>query len=153
MPPSLLGNTFAIKAHAGPTPFALQLIRRGLLRPAYIYRDPRDALLSAFDNGQRALQKGRPNAFSHLTDFDKAVEFMLEYLRIWEAWSACDLALHSRYEDLLTSYESEAARLIDFLGLDGGDPALRAVLDKYRPEQVRAGKAQATQKRHPFQQR
>jgi hypothetical protein len=151
LPPSLLGNTFAIKAHAGPTPFSLQLIRSKQLRVAYIYRDPRDALLSAFDNGQRALQKGRPNAFSHLTDFDKAVEFMLEYLRIWEAWSACDLILHSRYEDLLTGYDREAARLVDFLGLDGHDPALHAVLDKYRPdqvraEQVRAKKEQATQK-------
>jgi len=146
LPPSLLGNTFAIKAHAGPTPFALQLIHRGLLRTAYIYRDPRDALLSAYDNGQRALQKSRPNAFSHLTDFDKAVEFMLEYLRIWEAWSACDLALHSRYEDLLTGYDREAARLVAFLGLDGSDPALRLVLDKYRPEQVRVEKKQATQK-------
>lgn len=146
LPPSLLGNSFAIKAHAAPTPFALQLIRRNLLRTAYIYRDPRDALLSAYDNGQRALQKGRPNAFSHLTDFDKAVEFMLEYLRIWDAWSACDLVLHSRYEDLLTNYDREAARLVAFLKLDGNNPALRAVLDKYHPEQVRAEQAQATQK-------
>jgi hypothetical protein len=146
LPPSLLGNTFAIKAHAGPTPFALQLIQRGMLRVAYIYRDPRDALLSAYNNGQRALKKGRTNAFSHLTDFDKAVDFMLEYLRIWEAWSACDLALHTRYEDLLTNYDGEAARLVAFLSLDGDDPALRSVLDKYRPEQVRAEQAQTTQK-------
>ncbi len=71
---------------------------------------------------------------------------MLEYLRIWEAWSACDLVLHSRYEDLLTDYDREAARLVAFLGLEGSDPALRLVLDKYRPEQVRAEKEQATQK-------
>jgi hypothetical protein len=58
--PSLLGNTFVIKAHAGPTPFALGLIRAGWLRPAYIYRDPRDAMLSAYDNGQKALKKGPP---------------------------------------------------------------------------------------------
>jgi hypothetical protein len=49
--PSVLGNTFVIKAHAGPTPFALRLMRSGQLRPAYIYRDPRDAMLSAYENG------------------------------------------------------------------------------------------------------
>ena len=45
----------------------------------------------------------------------------------------------------------QAARLVDFLGLDADKSALRAVLDKYRPdqvraEQVRAEKEQATQK-------
>lgn len=135
--PSMLGNTFVVKAHAGPTPFALQLVRRGWLRPTYIYRDPRDAMLSAFDNGQRALQKGRPNAFSHLVDFDTAVDFMLEYLRIWEAWMTCPQVLHARYEDLLDDYDAETARLVKFLGLDGESPDVRAALEKYRPEQAR----------------
>jgi hypothetical protein len=146
LPPSLLGNTFTIKAHAAPTPFALRLMRGDLLRTAYIYRDPRDAMLSAYDNGQRALKKGRPNAFSHLTDFDKAVEFMLEYLRIWQAWDGCQLVLHARYEDLLTDYDGEAARLVVFLDLDPGNPAVQAVLEKYRPERARGTQAQSGQK-------
>jgi hypothetical protein len=41
----------------------------GLLRITYIYRDPRDAMLSAYEFGQRAISKGRPNAFSHLCRF------------------------------------------------------------------------------------
>lgn len=137
--PSLLGNTFVIKAHAAPTPFAQRLIQRGVLRPAYIYRDPRDALLSAYDNGQRAIQKGRPNAFSHLTNFDKSVDFMLEYLRIWEAWIACDQALHTRYEDLLTDYDRETERLASFLSVNPKDPAVAAVLEKYRPGRAQSG--------------
>jgi hypothetical protein len=146
LPPSLMGNTFAIKAHAAPTPFALRLMRGDLLRTAYIYRDPRDAMLSAYDNGQRALKKGRPNAFSHLTDFDKAVEFMLEYLRIWQAWDGCQLALHARYEDLLTDYDGEAARLAVFLDLDPGNPSVQAALEKCRPERARGTQAQSGQK-------
>lgn len=150
--PSIFGNTFTIKAHAGPTPFALQLIRRGLLCPAYIYRDPRDAMLSAYDNGQRALRKGRPNAFSHLTDFDTSVEFMLEYLRIWDSWMACPHALQTRYEDLLSGYDSEAGRLVAFLGLDDGNPGVQTVLEKYRPERARDGGAQSGQKGLHFNQ-
>jgi hypothetical protein len=137
--PSTLGNTFVIKAHAGPTPFANLLIRLGALRPAYIYRDPRDAMLSAYEYGQRALKNGRPNAFSSLTDFDTAVEFMLGYVRIWQAWMGCRQALHSRYEDLLSEYEREASRLVEFLGMDGTQPAIQTVVEKYRPEEARPG--------------
>lgn len=134
MIPSLFGNTFVIKVHAGPTPLALNLIRRGSIRPAYIYRDPRDAMLSAYEYGQRGLQKGRANAFSHLTDFETSLDFMEDYVRIWEAWMQCDQALHTRYEDLLTNYAVEAARLVSFLGLNAQDEAIKAVIDKYRPE-------------------
>jgi hypothetical protein len=136
--PSLLGNSFVIKAHAGPTPFSRSLIRRGLLRPAYIYRDPRDAMLSAYENGQRAQQKGRPNAFSHLTDFDKSLSFIKEYVRISEAWLQCPEALHTRYEDLVGNYDVEAGRLAKFLALDAHNPAVQSVLEKYRPESAQS---------------
>lgn len=136
--PSLLGNTFAIKAHAGPTPFALTLIRRNLVRATYIYRDPRDAMLSAFDYGQRALKKGRSNAFSHLTDFEESLDFMMDYVRIWDAWIQCKQALHTRYEDLLDNYDTEADRLVEFLELDRQNQSVRDVVDKYRPEQAQS---------------
>lgn len=137
MVPSLFGNNFVIKVHAGPTPLALNLIRRGAIRPAYIYRDPRDAMLSAYEYGQRGIQKGRPNAFSHLTDFETSLDFMSEYVHIWEAWMQCDQALHTRYEDLLNNYESEVQRLVQFLGLDAQDEATQAVVEKFRPESAK----------------
>ncbi|OGO39243.1 MAG: hypothetical protein A2W35_07690 [Chloroflexi bacterium RBG_16_57_11] len=133
--PSLLGNTFVIKAHAGPTPIALALVRLGLIRPTYIYRDPRDALLSAMENGRRAAQQGRTNAFTPMVDFDVALDFMLESVRVWEGWMGCDRALHSRYEDLLTDYDGQAERLMAFLRLDRSKPGLQQVVDRYRPEQ------------------
>lgn len=135
--PSMMGNIFVIKAHAGPTPLGSFLIRRSLIKPTYIFRDPRDAMLSALENGQRARQRGRPNAFSHLTDFDSALNFMLAHLRIWEAWMMCQEALHTRYEDMLTNYEAETDRLITFLGLGRENAELIRVINKYRPENVR----------------
>jgi hypothetical protein len=132
--PALMGNTFVIKAHAGPTTASRLLQRLGLLRITYIYRDPRDAMLSAYEYGQRALQKGRPNAFSHLTDFQKSLDFILEYVHIWEKWMKEKDVLIARYEDLLTNYEEESMRLVRFLGLKVGEPEVRAVVDAYRPE-------------------
>jgi hypothetical protein len=132
--PALLGNSFVIKAHAGPTFTSRFLQNLGLLRITYIYRDPRDAMLSAFDYGQRALQKGRPNAFSHITDFEKSLAFIMEYTRIWERWTRERNVLIARYEDLLTNYDGEVTRLLGFLHLDGSRPEVRKVIDSFRPE-------------------
>ncbi len=135
--PSLFGNTYVVKAHAAPTLAALALIRGRLALAAYIYRDPRDAMLSAYENGLRALEKGRPNAFSLLTDFEKSLAFIEEYCRVWEGWIACPQALHTRYETLRDDYDAEAARLVAFLGVNGGDPQAQAVIERYRPERAR----------------
>src|SRR6476660_297166 len=116
--PALVGNTFVIKAHAGPTPASRLLQRLGLLRITYIYRDPRDAMLSAYDYSQRALKKGRPNAFSHLTDFQESVDFIMEYSHIWDKWMNQKNVLIARYEDLLMDYDNEVRRLAGFLRLN-----------------------------------
>ncbi len=139
MIPSLLGNTFTIKLHAGPGRVALPLIRHGHIQPTYIYRDPRDALLSAYEYGQRALKKGRPNAFSHLDTIEKAIEFMAEYVRYWEAWTAIPQCHTVRYEDLKTRYAAEARRLAEFLGVNADSPPAKAVIERYRPDQARPG--------------
>ena len=136
MIPALLGNTFVIKAHSAPTVWSRILQRLGLLRITYIYRDPRDAMLSAYDYGQRALAKGRSNAFSHLSDFEKTVAYMDDYVRIWEKWMGEEHTLIARYEDLLTDYDSEAQRLVEFLGLDEKEPEIREVIARYRPGQA-----------------
>jgi hypothetical protein len=140
-----LFNTFVIKAHAGPSATSRLLAGLGMLRITYIYRDPRDAMLSAYDFGQRALVKGRPNAFSHLSDFDKSVDFMMEYVRIWEKWMKERNVLIARYEDLLTNYETESAKLVDYLKLDRTNPKVQAVVEKYRP-----GAAEGQQGLHFF---
>jgi hypothetical protein len=134
--PALMGKTFVIKAHSAPTTWSRLLSALGLLRIIYIYRDPRDAMLSAYDYGQRALAKGRPNAFSHLTDFEKSLAFMEDYVRIWEKWQIEKGVLIARYEDLLQEYDAESARLVEFLNLDGSRPEVRAVIEAYRPEKA-----------------
>jgi hypothetical protein len=131
--PALMGNTFVVKAHAAPTTASRLLQRLGLLRITYIYRDPRDAMLSAFEYGQRALQKGRPNAFSHLTDFQKSLNFIMEYVHIWDRWNREQNVLIARYEDLLTNYDDEVRRLVGFLKLNGSNPDVEKVIESYRP--------------------
>jgi hypothetical protein len=131
--PALMGNTFVIKAHAGPTKASRLLQSLGLIRITYIYRDPRDAMLSAFDYGQRALAKRHPSAFSHLTDFQKSLDFIMGYVHIWEKWMNEKNVLIARYEDLLTKYDQEVMHLVGFLKLDGSGPEVQKVIEAYRP--------------------
>ena len=129
--PALVGNTFVIKAHAGPTLSSRILQSVGLLRVMYIYRDPRDAMLSAFEYGQRGLERGRPNAFSHLTDFRKSLDFIMDYVRIWDRWVNEKDVFITRYEDLQTNYNSEVARLVNFLKLNGDKLEIQKVIEDY----------------------
>ena len=131
--PALMGNTFVIKAHAAPTPTSRLFQRLGLLRITYIYRDPRDAMLSAYEIGASDLQRGRPNAFSHLTDFQKSLDFMMGYVRIWERWVKEKDVLMARYEDMLREYDGEIMRLLGFLKLDGNRPDVQKVIEAHRP--------------------
>ena len=133
MIPALMGNAFVIKAHSSPTNSSRLLSTLGLLRITYIYRDPRDAMLSAYDFGQRALEKGRPNAFSYLSDFDKSLNFIMEYVRIWEKWMKEKNVLVARYEDLLTNYDEEFVRLTEYLKVDRTNSQVQARGEQYRP--------------------
>jgi len=65
------------------------------------------------------------------------VDFMLEYLRIWEAWMGCPEALHTRFEEFKDDYDGEAARLVSFLKIDPRSPPIQAVIERYRPEKAR----------------
>ncbi len=145
--PALMGHTFVIKAHSSPTIWARALIQGGIMRATYIYRDPRDAMLSAFDYGKRVLEKqGRPNAFSQLTDFEKTTSFFVEYVKDWEKWMQVSGVLKARYEDLLQNYDDESRKLVKFLGMDLANEAVTRVIEKYRPN----GQVQGQQGTHFF---
>jgi hypothetical protein len=137
--PSMLGNTFAIKTHSGPSPMALRLIRTKRMRVTYIFRDPRAAMLSAYEYGLRARAAERKNAFAHLETMDQAIDFMKIYLHIWKQWMSIEGILSLRYEDLLANYSVEAERLARFLNADPASPAAKDAIDFYRSEKGAPG--------------
>ncbi len=139
--PAIMGNTFVIKAHAGPKPLALRLIRNGLIQPTYIYRDPRDALLSAYEYGQRKRATGRVGPFADLDTIETAIDFMRPYVQISKAWLACDVSLNVRYEDFLSDYDVQVSRILEFFELNADNPKFQSIIDQYRP-----GKGSSEQK-------
>ena len=135
MVPAVLGKKFVVKAHCGPSDLTRRLMEKGRIKTLYIYRDPRAALLSAHEYGQRILQRGRPNAFSHLDTIEKAVDFMQEYIDIYDEWMSIPETLHTRYENFLSDYDAEVARLLEFLEIKTETKSVLAAVARYRPGQ------------------
>jgi ABC-type transporter MlaC component len=50
----------------------------------------------------------------------------------------CQQALHIRYEDMLTKYDDEVERLLDFLRLDKENTKIQTEISKYRPENAQS---------------
>ena len=138
--PTFLGSKYVVKTHAGPTPTARYLIRKKRIFVVYIYRDPRAALLSAYEYGQRAVERNRPNAFSHLQNLEDAAEFIDFYIRIWDAWSRIEDVLILRYEDLLSNYQGAIDKTAQFINLDLGNPTSLQVIEDYLPGKGDPGK-------------
>lgn len=133
--PTWFGNQYVIKTHAKPTDFTRWLISNGKVDTIYIYRDPRAALLSAYEYGKQGLVKNRPNAFSHLTSLDEAAKFMNFYVEVWETWFTFNNVLIVRYEDLIVNYHAERKRLVEYLNLDFNKNIAAQVFDPYEPGQ------------------
>jgi hypothetical protein len=131
--PFLLGKSFTIKIHFAPMPLGRSLIRLNWIHPTFIYRDPRDALLSAYEYGRRVEKTGRVNAFSHLDTIEKSIDFMSDYMADWETWMRLADPAIFRYEDLLTDYYQQAERLVNFLDLDLQSQKIRNTIEKNKP--------------------
>ncbi len=127
-------ETFVVKTHAGPTPSLRLLMALGVVKATYIYRDPRDVVLSALDHGAALREAGKPNVLAKLHNVDDAIHYVDQLLGDWDAWTKMDRALMVRYEDLVADTLGALKRLAAFLALDVSDEDLESVAARYRQE-------------------
>ena len=114
------GNTFAIHTHKGPIRPVRDYMRQGKLKATYIYRDPRDVVVSAYEHGIRERAEGKKvHSFSKL----RSIELAIYWIRIrqiprYREWRSLDPSLvhFARYEDLVADPRRELERLSEFFG-------------------------------------
>jgi hypothetical protein len=85
-------------------------------------RDPRDVILSCF------MQKVQPNAISvNWLSLEGAADFYAESMNMWLAVRRFTEGswLEFRYEDVVADLETQARRILEFLGLPWDDKVLR----------------------------
>lgn len=128
--PHFAGHTFAIKTHAKPRLWLKA--NKWMVKPTYIYRDPRDVALSAFDNGKKMRAQGVQHRFAQLETLEDAILMTNNWLKLWKAWSNYKQALFVRYEELLANPLYEMQRLATYLDLQVSDELLAQVVAKYQ---------------------
>lgn len=143
--PLIFESPYVIKLHGGRKLLADVFIKLGLIKPTYIYRDPRDALLSAYEYGRRMREQGKVNAFTPIRSINDGIAFMERYVQIGKGWLSSSSTHHLRYEDLLRKYDQTVGGLLGFLGLSR-DQELEEIIDRYRP-----GKGSSDQKGTHFE--
>ncbi|MCD4803340.1 MAG: sulfotransferase domain-containing protein [Anaerolineales bacterium] len=133
--PLVIERPYVIKLHAERRPLADLLITLGVIKSTYIFRDPRDALLSAYEYGQRMSEKRLENAFTPLTTIEKSINFMASYVKIARGWLSSEHTLAVKYEDFKSNYDHEVSKLIAFLEIDPTENKIKEIIGSYRPEQ------------------
>jgi hypothetical protein len=131
--PHWLGNTYVVKTHDSLTPASRWMIKRGFMKATYIFRDPRDVALSAFEHGERIRKKGihSQTGFDKLITLEEAIRFTADLFPIWESWEGCKEILLMQYENLRKDTISEIKRLVDFLGLNLYQEEIGRIVDRY----------------------
>jgi hypothetical protein len=129
-----LGNTFVVKTHSFPSPSLRYQISRKIVKATYIYRDPRDAVVSAYEHGKRLRSQGQIHSFATLKTLEEAILRARNWLKIWEAWNSQPNTLLVRYEDLLSQPENELRRLANFLNLTLAEDKRIKIISAYQPE-------------------
>jgi len=105
--PFVLGNTYVHKTHDSPAAHPSKPVSRWLtlcylknhwFTPLYIYRDPRDVILSAYEYGRWKAEKGRPNTFTiHVSSIEAGVDWVKLYLKNWAWWMKYPGIVATRY--------------------------------------------------------
>jgi hypothetical protein len=116
---SLFGPV-VIKTHSGPC-FSLRiLIGLGLAKAYYSVRDPRDAVLSAMDHGEKARTQGIKTdsdvAFAPFKEWKDIYPAFHMHHKRFESWKKYGKVIFPRYELLMTQPDAELQKIVDFIG-------------------------------------
>jgi len=133
-----LGRSFVVKTHFPPTKLLKFFINLRIMKAIYIYRDPRDVILSAIDHGQKQREKGfLEEYFSRFVTIENSISMVKEYLVVWEKWINFKKVLLVKYENLVSNPLAELTRAADYLHINIETSGLMKIIKKYQPENLK----------------
>ena len=137
--PHLLGQRFAVKTHANPTGALRAWVKLGAAKVHYSYRDPRDVVVSAWEEGERMRKRGKTTSFAAYTTIEQTIDAVANWLHGWDTWMAYEPALKLRYEEMKADTLGQVRRLCDHYKLKIGEEQMRGVVEKYAPGNKQVG--------------
>jgi hypothetical protein len=135
--PHFLGYTFVVKTHRRPSRELRWLMSLGLAKATYIYRDPRDVIISLFEHGQRIKSEKPNHIFAQQDSIETAIEFIRKPLQVYDEWiNNNSHVLHESYENLVLDPETALIKLADFLSLSVERSKIKELVKRYTPENL-----------------
>jgi hypothetical protein len=155
--PHWIGQSFVVKTHEGPGPWLKLWSRLRVVKPTYIYRDPREVAVSLFAHGESLRRQGFDSRtkFDQLKSLEDAIRFTARLLPIWRDWTGLDGVLAVRFEDFTANLLSEAERLNRHLGLGLAADTLHEIATRMDPRSASPTESHSlhthAEKRRPWQ--
>lgn len=114
------GFSFVVKSHAAPYSFLKRLLKPDISSSAYIYRDPRDCIVSAMELGeQQRNHRADGYFFAQFETFEQTLEHVaISWIKIWEAWEQLGSTQMVRYEDLKQTPIAAITKVLEHLNID-----------------------------------
>lgn len=126
------GLTFPVKTHDAPGRAVRWMLRRDLLRATYVYRDPRDVIVSVLDHATASRKRAFKIDLDDIQDLPDALALVQRELARWEVWMRCPEALAIRYEDLVSDTVKELKRMVHHLNLAVPEGTCETVAARYQ---------------------
>jgi Sulfotransferase domain len=135
---SFSSGQFVVKTHSPPSNGTRMLAQLGQIKTTYIYRDPRDRLISLLEIGDRS-RKARDYAspFASIKTFEDSLAHVKKARIHKELWEEHPQSLVVRYESLVADTFRELQRLSQHLGLTLSEKHLQDIIEKYNPEKLK----------------
>jgi len=133
------GHTLVFKTHRPPTAALRERIADGSAVATYLFRDPREVVLSALEQGAKMRSQGALpfRGFARLTNFNRAARWLQrELLPVWEEWASIDGVFTLRYEDLLADPRGMMARTLAHLEIAAPPDVVDRIVRDYTAANV-----------------
>jgi hypothetical protein len=135
-------KVFVVKTHAGPSKWMNRLLKLGLIKVIYIYRDPRDVYLSAVDHGKKILDQGANHTFARMLDLNNAQDQLKSWIKIWKKYNNTTGIVMIRYEDLLEDPRKCIDKILKYLNIKISSKDISLIISRYdrnNPQGERTG--------------
>ena len=129
---------FVVKTHGGPTRFHNLLLKLRLIKTIYVYRDPRDVLISAQEHGKKILAQGENHTFSNLIRFDDAIEAVKTWTKIYKSYQKLNNVHLVSYEELTSNPVPTLKSICNYLDISVPEAEMKNILIKYDKNNAKA---------------
>lgn len=134
---SIKEGSFAVKTHDKPSSTHNFFLKLRLIKTIYIYRDPRDVLLSAQDHGRKIVAEGKSHTFANLLEFEAALKAVKAWVKVFEAYSSLgNNVLCLSYEELIESPQKVLFRVCQYLKIEVSAQDVNSVLKNYEEKSL-----------------